>query len=397
MLPSANDTGSDNEGLSLTIETNPMPAIDMAKAESDELAPLTPIPALNDDKKASAATDGERTPTCNGGNDLNAYIASLIVENAKLAKEKADALQEAAKIQKEHAATTEKWKDAHARWTQANKLRSNLDQAYHRRVVEKDEAIAIIQPLRNKNAELLQIHADLGQESAELKGENARLVSEIQPRDSIIMKLRTEFVFLKETLDAERKQHEAVKAERDSLRKQIGAHNQTQRRDSDRERDRSRFRSRSPRRSPGSHHSQATRHDDYRNSRYKERSRGRTDYDGRDYQGYGRYVSNYDGPPSSPHRREPSRPAPRESDRLPTPCKTPDTPFVPDSKSPHEFLDMGKTKVGSNQLNPGEIPTAPRSQVLFSMRQAKKKLPSESRKRASLSKGVNQIDRYRPD
>lgn len=234
-------------------------------------------------KTSSTVMNDEFTSTCDSGNDLNVYIASLVAETTKLTKEKADALQQIANIQKEHANTKLKYRDSHTRLTQSNEARLGLDQSNHKRIAEKNEVIAMNETLTRKNADLLQIHADLGQESAELKSENARLVCAIQPRDALIVQLRAEVVILKETHAAERKQHEAARAERDYLQKQVEANSQTQRRYSDRERGRASFRSRSPRRSTSPYHRQALFYENNREARYREYSRDRPGHGDGDY------------------------------------------------------------------------------------------------------------------
>jgi hypothetical protein len=302
-------------------------------------------------------------------------------------------------------ATTAKYNKAHSKWTYSNGVRLVLEESYQKCVKEKDEAIATIETLRKKNADLLQTHADLGQESAELKGDNAGLVAAVQSRNAMITQLQAEVASLKASgklNDAEQMQHESVKAERVSLQKRNDSTHRTPTRENDRERGRSRFRSRSPQRSSDRNNWQSTYHDGNSGLGYRERSRGRSSYRGREYQSddrYKQYAPRYGSPPAGSYRREPSRPAPRglsrpaprESDRILTPRETPETHYTPSSQSPYDFPNIGKTREGSHQSKPDGIPTAPRSHFMFSMGQAKTKLSPKEPKRE------NERYRFGPD
>lgn len=285
---------------------------------------------------------------------MHTYIDNLLAENTKLTKEKADALQDVAKIQKENAATTAKYKGCHARLILADKSRLGLDQSLHKRIVEKHEVIAINESLTTKNAELLQIHADLSYESASLKSENAEMVSVIQQRDNFITQLQAEVASLKATQTQDQEQHEAIKAERDRLQMQVEVLYQTERKDTRHGRGRSSSRSRSP---------WSSRSPEYHDSRYRRRSRGRPDILGQEYRGYEQYVPRYDDRMTSPRRNEVShsplrgsgRPAPCETAKPPTPRHTPDALLTASSGSP-------------NRPEMSGVPTAPKAFESFSLR-----------------------------
>ncbi|KAJ4349776.1 uncharacterized protein N0V89_008394 [Didymosphaeria variabile] len=392
------DTGSDIERSGLSIET---PAKAMTRVESGETAGLSAVPALVDDEKASAGTKNECTSKYDREDSrFRKFIATLNSENAQLAKEKADALQQCADIQKEHLITTAEYVKIHKRWTENNQLRINLDHSVAKRMQEKHAALAMNEKSRIENARLLQVHADLGQENAGLKGENANLVAAVQPLEARIMELQAEVASLRESQklgDSEREQYRAFKAEREernALSKNVEGHNEIQREDIDYRRGRSRARSRSPRRTPGRDSWPPSYQENDRGPRYRERSRERSRHRGPDYhtrgsyQTYDQYRPEVDGPPTSPRHRAPSRPArrgpnlpvAREPSRLLTPRETPETHSTTNSKPPHDSPNMGKGIDASDDLRPSSIPTGPKAESLFSMGQAKNKLSKRANK-----------------
>ena len=327
---------------------------------------------------SSNALTWSRIPGANDDDNLlRVFIAALNSENARVSKEKADALQTCANIQKEHAATTAKYKDAHARYTNVNQLRIDLEGSLARRIMEKDEAVAKIESLTKDNAQLLQIHADLAQENAALKEDNVCLVGKIQPFEQRVMALQTENASLQEEkrlFDSEREQLVGVKAERDELRRQVEARNRIQQMDNDRKRGRSRTRSRSPQRSGPTYRADCWRAGRYEglDERYREKDM---------------YRPQYDGPQASPYREEPTPAAPREDSRIPTPRETPVTTSTTHDNPPLALPNLVWTKDARDDTNLPKIPTGPRAGVLFSMSQAKNKFLPNSSKRAKKSNG----------
>ncbi|KAL1610390.1 hypothetical protein SLS60_002057 [Paraconiothyrium brasiliense] len=389
-MRSPKDTGSYIERLQLS--TEPL-AKDMTKAEPCETATCSAVAASIDDEKAITSTNNE----CTSKNDsedsrLREFIAALSSENAQLAKEKADAIQKCADIQTEHTSTRTKYKDMHKRLIEINQIRINLDQSVAKRIQEKHEAVEMNEILAKENAKLLQVHADLSQESASLKNDNAELLAAVQPLEVKIVELQAEVASLKELqnlVDSEREQHRAIKAERDAIRKEkdalskkVEAHNHIQWRDVAHTRGRSKARSRSPQRSPARIPSLATYQENYRGPRYRERSRRRSRHPEHEYQNYDQYRPEFDGLPTSPHyskssrpeRQELSPPVAREPSSLLTPRETPETHSTTNSKPPHDFLNMGHATDASNDSRPSRIPTAPKADISFSMKQAKDKL-----------------------
>ena len=184
--------------------------------------------------------------------------------------ENASLTSKCARIRKEHAETAAKYRETHAKYESlveahmkmVNEFRAmeesynkrlndrkkeicTLNQSLLKRIKEKDEAIQQIETLTQENAELLQIHADLAQESAALKKENDALVNTVYPLETKVKELEAENASLRQLREADakdRKDYDAIKAERDELRKQIEAQGY-ERKGDDRKRGRSYSRS----------------------------------------------------------------------------------------------------------------------------------------------------------
>lgn len=323
-----------------------------------------------------------RSPFRNVDNNvLRECIASLQTANAKLAKEKADAIHAHAKLQEEHAETWRKYKDAHARWSEAHNRLNKIEESMDRRIAEKDKEVEKVALLTKENAKLLRVHADLAKDNADLEEETSMLVGRIQPFEKAVMSLRAENDSLKEHFDAiktendslkeRQKRFDVVKAE-DGLQRQVKADRQSHWRMPDRGRSRSRYRSRSPRNS--------YRGDSRSPSRYRERSRGRSGYRGHSSHRYDNHAPTRSEPLQAPRSGYTPRIAHRDRSRLPTPGGTPDASIPANCNPNHNSPNKTRAEVDTGDTKP-KIPTGPKAGVFFSMGQVQNKnLPDSAKK-----------------
>ena len=212
----------------------------------DEFVPLTELRSIE--------TTHNRTPS-NGGESgqFGAYIAAKNAEIARLSMENAKLLKDCATKQTDHVYTMAKYRHTHERCTHlvekqiklVEELRNSeekynkrlndrkdeirsLNQSLHKRVREKEEAIRQAENLIKENACLLKVHAELGEEIAALKKENADLVQTVYPLESKIRELQASAVTMKELKESYAEiceGHGTVMSENQDWTQQVSSHN----------------------------------------------------------------------------------------------------------------------------------------------------------------------------
>lgn len=314
---------------------------------------------------------------------LRACIAALYAENACLAKEKADALQKCASIQKDHTETTAKYRDAHSRWTQSNQIRIKLDISMAKRIKEKDEAAQKIDELTKENAALLQTHADLSQESATLRQETSQFTNRLRQHESEIFRLRAEVVLLKEQEKTHRDQYRAVKEWGDDLQRRIEQPYQ--------KRARSRSRSRSPQGKTSSRHGRPSAYKELNHPRKGPREMRESGYKGNNFDPNHRhdvYRPNFRDQDATFRHRDFSYPARHVYGRPPTSHHTSETTsgaginVKASDNLGTAFPDSVGTKDASEEMRPrGLVPTGLGVAPPSSWKDNKKNLPKETKLR----------------
>lgn len=264
-----------------------------------------------------------------------------------------------------------------------------LNQSHLKRVKEKDEAIQQVEALTHHNADLLRIHADLGQESVELKKENAGFASTLYSLQNINSGLETEVAALRQRREADakdRKEYDIIKAERDQLKKQIEARTHERQRD-DRKRGRSqsrsqqhpRLRSRSRSATNRSGHGRDPWSHSYRSrSRGRSNSRDRNTYRERSYRSYNSYDNFASGkytPRTSIHRRESSGTDRQGTDHLSTPPRTGGDP--PTSRRV-DFSCLAWKKNPTEELDMKNVPKGPKARTSSSFQKKEKSPPRDN-------------------